>query len=166
MKLLCTHPADPALGDLPPAGAGEYLGELEALLATAEGTVDIVCPFIDGVGAGVLEAADERAGSSATWRVFTRDAPEALVEAAQRRDWILYEYRGSDTSTRGRGFHCKLFLVDQRAAILGSTNLIYTNLVENVELGVLVDDEAVVAQLSAVPRALRRVSETLVAGDD
>lgn len=155
MKILCTQPRSPELAGLPPDGAGDYLTTLEALLAGARDSVQIVCPFIDAVGADVLEAAYRRTGSRATWEIFTRDSPERLRNHAREHGWHLYEFRPRADPTDA-AFHCKLFIVDSRKAVVGSANLIYRNLVENVEIGVLVDDEASVRTLAAVPRALKR----------
>lgn len=155
MRILCTQPRSPALVGLPPDGAGDYLTVLERLLAEARSIVQVVCPFIDAVGADVLEAAYRRSGTAATWEVFTREAPRRLRKHATTHGWRLYEFRAvSDPADAV--FHCKLFIVDGSKAVVGSANLIYRNLVENVEIGVLVDDEAGVRMLAAVPRALKR----------
>lgn len=158
MTLLCTHPSDPQLSDLPPDGSGEYLGEAESLLSSATDSVEVVCPFIDETGVLILERAFARSNGDATWQVYTRNASDVLAEMARRHGWIVYEYRGLDNTSGGRGFHCKVIIADRARAIIGSTNLIYTNLMENVELGVLVDDPDMLARLVEVVVAIRRVS--------
>ena len=164
VRLLCTQPLDPALKSLPPRGAEDYLTAVENLLSSAIRSVQIVCPFVDAKGAEVLERAWRRSRSRATWEVYTRHSPDELVDAARRSNWLLYEYVGTRGGDERRGFHCKLFIADARRAILGSVNLIYENLVENLELGVLIDDPTDVRALLSVPRALRRASRKRTEG--
>jgi phosphatidylserine/phosphatidylglycerophosphate/cardiolipin synthase-like enzyme len=65
---------------------------------------------------------------------------------------------GTPGGEEERGFHCKLIVVDERRAILGSANLFYANLVENLEIGVLLDEAGEVLPLVKVLRALKRAS--------
>jgi phosphatidylserine/phosphatidylglycerophosphate/cardiolipin synthase-like enzyme len=158
MRLLFTHPVDPSLHGLPPRGSGDYLLELEHLLSGARRVSQLVCPFIDATGVDVLKAAYDRTPRTADWEIYTRKAPRGLADVAKRNGWRVYEYIGTPGGEERRGFHCKLFLADDERAILGSANLIYENLVENLELGVLLEGSVEVRPLTAVPRALKRAS--------
>ena len=158
MKVLCTQPLDPAITGLPPRGSLDYLTTLESRLAEARALVQVVCPFIDEMGAEILAAAHARSSSSARWEVVTRKAPDVLRATASQRGWHLYEFQASPEDERRRAFHCKLFVFDERAAIVGSANLIYWNLVENVEVGVLLEGDDDLAPILAIPRALKRAS--------
>lgn len=162
MRILCTQPTDPGITGLPPREALDYLTTLESHLARAESLVQIVCPFIDTVGADILAAAHDRSASRARWEVVTRKAPDTLRVKAQARGWHLYEFQASPEDEKRKAFHCKLFVFDEQAAILGSANLIYWNLVENVEIGVLLEAKDELAPLLAVPRALKRASRRTV----
>ncbi len=158
MRLLFTHPLDPSLRGLPPRGSGDYLLELEHLLSGAKHALQLVCPFIDSTGVDVLKAAYNRTPRTADWEIYTRKAPKGLADVAKRSGWSIYEYVGTPGGDEHRGFHCKLFLADNERAILGSANLIYENLVENLELGVLLEGPIEVRPLISVPRALKRAS--------
>lgn len=162
MNVLCTQPSDPELDGVPPDGADDYLTTLEARLRTCEESVQVVCPFIDATGAEVLEAAYLKSGGTATWEVYTREPVDALVEAARKHGWLLYSYVADPDEGERGGFHCKLFVFDGEAAIVGSVNLIYTNLVENVEIGVLVEEPAQVAPLRTVTESIRTASTRLL----
>lgn len=165
MRLLCTQPLDPALSALPGTGMADYLTTLEELLTRARSEVDVVCPFIDGTGVDVLAGAFDRSGGGARWRVFVRRAEERLLTSARARRWGVYEYVGTPGVDERRGFHCKVFLADQARAIVGSANLLYYNLVENVEIGILLEGPEEVGPLLQVPRALLRASrDALSAG--
>jgi phosphatidylserine/phosphatidylglycerophosphate/cardiolipin synthase-like enzyme len=161
VRVLCTHPEDPSLSALPPEGAWDYLTELERLLDSATTTVCIACPFFDETGVEVLEAAYNRASHRVRWEIFTRKAPDALVRTAHRAGWALYEYAGTPGGDETRGFHCKLIMVDEKRAILGSANLFYANLVQNLELGVLLEEEEEVRPLLDVRKALARACKRI-----
>ena len=104
------------------------------------------------------KTAYDRTPRTSDWEIYTRRAPNGLAGVAKENRWRVYEYIGTPGGEEHRGFHCKLFLADDERAILGSANLIYENLVENLELGVLLEGPAEVRPLTAVPRALRRAS--------
>ena len=162
MRVLCTHPRDPSLAGLPPDGARNYLSELERLLSSANVSVSIACPFFDDTGVDVLSAAYQRGSRKVRWEIFTRkNPPERLRLDSGRHGWNLYEYVGTPGGEEERGFHCKLVVVDERTAILGSANLFYANLVENLEIGVLVDDARDVRPLVDVLRSLKRASRSV-----
>jgi len=162
VRVLCTHPRDPSLAGLPPEGSWNYLSELERLLDSAKNSVAIACPFFDDTGVEVLSAAYKRGSREARWEIFTRKhPPERLRSVSNELGWSLYEYIGTPGGEEERGFHCKLIMVDERRAILGSANLFYANLVENLEIGVLLEEIAEVRPLIDVLRALRRASRRI-----
>jgi len=159
VRVLCTHPKDPSLAELPPEGAWDYLTELERLLDSSIDSVSVACPFFDDTGIEILSAANRRSGHKPRWEIFTRrHSPERLKSVARELGWGLYEYMGTPGGEEERGFHCKLIVVDERRAILGSANLFYANLVENLEIGVLLDEAGEVLPLVKVLRALKRAS--------
>ena len=159
MKVLCTQPRDELLAAaIPPPGSEDYLLHLMECLSQARETVDIACPFIDDAGVTLLAATHDR-GSNATWSICTRTAGSTLRREATARGWQVFEYRGAPGSADRRGFHCKLFVLDASTAVVGSVNLVKANLVENAEVGLLVDDERVAAVLGRVISGIRRASE-------
>lgn len=161
MKVLCTQPIDAALSSLPARGMDDYIMTLEAMLRRATSSVDIVCPFVDDDGVAIIQGARQRGLPSVVWRLFVRRSTPALATFAALAGCHVYEYVKTDATATGRGFHCKIFIVDGREAIVGSANLIYANLVENVEIGLHITDPHVVQQLLEVPRALRKASRTV-----
>ena len=129
------------------------------MLDSAEVSVSIACPFFDDTGVDVLSAACRRGSRTVRWEVFTRKRPpERLREASLDLGWSLYGYVGTPGGEEERGFHCKLVVADDRRAILGSANLFYANLVENLEIGVLLEQPQDVRPLVEVLRVLRRAS--------
>lgn len=122
--------------------------------------VDVVCPFIDDHGVRQLQAWARH--SKARLAIYTRNAQPYLLDVAAEAGWRVHQYQGTVGEDPHRGFHCKFFLADDREAVLGSVNLVYHNMIENLELGFRTDDGGHVAALADVVATLRRVSALLV----
>jgi phosphatidylserine/phosphatidylglycerophosphate/cardiolipin synthase-like enzyme len=137
----------------------DYLTTVEALLASARRKVRVISPFVDMTGVEVLSSASDRNQADPGWEVYVRTAPQGLLREARKRDWAVFEYRGTQGGDQRRGFHCKLVISDDEKAVVGSANLFYENLVENVELGVLLEGSAEVGPLIRVPQLLKRACQ-------
>jgi phosphatidylserine/phosphatidylglycerophosphate/cardiolipin synthase-like enzyme len=119
--------------------------------------VDVVCPFIDRDGVRQLRA---WAGhTKAGLRVYTRVAEAELLAAANELGWIVYAYKGTPGGDERRGFHCKFFLADEACAVVGSMNLWYHNMLENVEVGFYTEEPGHAAALADVVTSLRGASK-------
>lgn len=156
VDLLCTSPRDPVLKGLPPTGARDYLSTVLRLFEGANSGVDVVCPFIDRDGVKQLRAWASH--TRAQLSVYTRAAVPELLAAADELGWTVYSYQGTLGEDERRGFHCKFFLADEASAVLGSVNLVYHNMLENLELGFYTEDPRHAAALRDVVSTLRAAS--------
>jgi phosphatidylserine/phosphatidylglycerophosphate/cardiolipin synthase-like enzyme len=145
---------------IPPAGARDYLAAVLQLFERATDHVYVVCPFIDKDGADQLRAWAGQ--STAKVSIFTREAAPELYALAKAAGWNLYHYRGTPGEDEHRGFHCKFFLADDAVAILGSVNLVYHNMIENLELGMRTNSPRHVAALADIVDAIARASDQVL----
>jgi phosphatidylserine/phosphatidylglycerophosphate/cardiolipin synthase-like enzyme len=92
----------------------------------------------------VFETEEDSAGTYAG----PQSRPFGAVDGIQRWRWP------ADQRIAGALLHAKVLVVDGRRALVGSANLTHRALTANLEAGILIEDEALAAELEAHVRSL------------
>jgi len=118
-----------------------------AAFTLKEIAVDLEAAVGRGCTVDVVFETDADSGGSYTGP----DAPFGAVEGIRRWRWPA-----DRRPATGAALHAKLLVVDRRRALIGSANLTYRALHDNLEAGVLISDRAVASALDEHVRTLMR----------
>lgn len=139
-----------------------YLPAIRDTLANARRRALVVSPFIDEAGVRFLEEAwPARLHKASRLRIYVRKVGRALSAAAERQNWELFTYRQSAPPPHEFGFHAKIFANEARV-VVGSLNLVRSNMFQNLEVGSLTDDEAARVAVQRLEARLEEASVRLL----
>jgi len=147
--------------------AGSWRDALFDLVSSARSRLTIVAPFISVEATGMVASAlhsDLRASGCVS--VFTDLSPRHVQEGALEPEGItrIASAAGSCCVWHVRHLHAKVYIADERRAIVTSGNLTTAALHRNVEVGLSVNNRRLVAALNVALEELK-VAGVLVSLD-
>ena len=159
-QLLATTSADQRFRNVHALGFGSYDAHVRDTLCNAKERVCVITPFIDGHGAKFLqEACDSRSSKTAEWNIYVRNLTDELRNIINDKPWNVFEYVAPPHSLPPYGMHAKIVLADRDVAILGSMNLIRTNMHTNLEVGVQLDTKTEIEKIIRLEYSLQEASK-------
>lgn len=118
------------------------------IIGQAERELFISSPYVNVGGVSAL-AASIRTKSSIRLTLITNFSPQNILNGVTEPQALLGlhdHFADVSMSSLGR-LHAKVYLVDQKAAVITSANLTVGGIVGNFEYGVLINDTAVIAAI-------------------
>lgn len=155
IRALATKSADPSFKNVHRLGFKSYVATVRDALVNAREKVVVVTPFMDQSGIELLEESWQTRVNDASWEVYVRTASAGLKRTAEKLGWELYEYPELADS----GMHAKVVSIDKDRVIVGSMNLLRRSMYSNLEIGVDVTDDPLVAKMIRLEGWLQEVSE-------
>lgn len=116
---------------------------LDRLIRTASRELRIMCPFFDRYGVELLRQRENDLLRLTSIKVIADryDRAEEMRELAAtlRNMEIRYAARGGSGGRKMAGLHAKVYIADDKAAIVGSFNLTAAHLHHNLDVGILLE---------------------------
>jgi len=154
IRALATKSADPSFKNLHRLGFRSYVATVRDAMVNAKEKVVVVTPFMDQSGIELLEESWRTRANDASWEVYVRSANASLRKTAEKLGWKLFEYPEAADS----GMHAKFVSIDKDRVIIGSMNLLRRSMYSNLEIGVDITEDPLVAKMIRLEGWLQEVS--------
>jgi phosphatidylserine/phosphatidylglycerophosphate/cardiolipin synthase-like enzyme len=122
----------------------------QRLLDEAKTSIKIFSPYVDPAFTALAESARAPIQIVTTLRESRMKASPVLERFASSRPLAVRYLHESRMSAQMFQLHAKMILADGERAYVGSANLTDTSLRYNLEIGLLLEDRAVVASLEKI----------------
>lgn len=143
---------------IPPQYQETFLGDhpeisltadaLKNILSQAKSTIRIFCPYIDASITSLLENVNDDVSIKIVTTIINKQKRNQYLERIRSSKKLFVRYmKKEESGIQIYQIHAKLVLIDDKFALVGSSNMTETSIYYNLELGVLLSDKYFVETL-------------------